>query len=394
MKSVPQGRVWGGALIISGTSVGAGMLALPILTGLGGLLSAIITYLVSWIAMSCTGLLLAEACIEHDKDVNLISLSKKWLGPAGKFFCWCVYLFLFYSLIVSYLSAGRTLLPEVVSSFPHAAQMLIFIAVLAPFVYMGAKAVDQINRLFVVGMIASYFVFIVLALPYINVDNFSRVDFSSAIYALPVSLLSFGYQGTVPTLVRYLEKDRKSIKQAIFRGTLITLCIYIAWGTVLLGIIPYEGEGSLTEMFQKGGNIIEPLIDAIGSGWISMTGTAFAFFAIITSFLGVTLGLRDFLIDGFNIKKTVKGKVLSLVLVFLPPFIIASLNPHIFLKALHYGGGIGGGILLGIFPILIAFRLRKAAPSSPRLFPSSNALLWVILLVFVIDIIFDLKMVL
>ncbi len=394
MQSVPQGKIWGGALIIAGTSIGAGMLALPILTGLGGLIPAIIIYLVSWIAMSCTGLLLAEACLEHDADVNLVSLSQKWLGPVGKFFCWGVYLFLFYSLVVSYLSAGRILLPELVNSFPQSLQILIFILVLAPFIYMGAKAVDQINRIFVVGMIVSYLIFVFLGLPYINFNNFSRIEFSSAIYALPVSLLSFGYQGTVPSLVRYLEKDRIAIKQAIFRGTLVTLCIYIVWGTVLLGIIPYEGEGSLTEIFQKGGNIIDTLIGAIGQGWISMMGTAFAFFAIITSFLGVSLGLRDFLIDGFKIKKTVKGKLLSLLLVFVPPFIIASLNPDIFLKALHYGGGIGGGILLGIMPILIALRLRRAVPSSPRLFLGGNVLIWLVFLVFIVDLIFNFKMVL
>ena len=160
MQAVPQGRVWGGALIIAGTSIGAGMLALPILTGLGGIIPAILIYFVSWIAMVCTGLLLAEACIEHDGDVNLVSLSGKWLGTYGKILCWCVYLFLFYSLVVSYLSVGRTLLPEILNALPHSGQMFIFIIILAPFVYMGAKAVDQINRVFMVGMLTTYLFFI------------------------------------------------------------------------------------------------------------------------------------------------------------------------------------------------------------------------------------------
>ena len=127
----------GGALIVSGTSIGGGMLALPVLTGLGGAVPAVIIYFISWIFMMATGLLLAESCLRKKRDVNLITLSEEALGKPGKYLCWLVYLVLFYSLFVSYLSVGATLLPGSLAALPSEIRMLIFLVVLCPFIYMG-----------------------------------------------------------------------------------------------------------------------------------------------------------------------------------------------------------------------------------------------------------------
>src|SRR3989344_6702092 len=55
------GHVVGGTLLIAGTAVGVGMLALPVATGPGGFIPSITIYLICWAFMLCTGLLLVEA---------------------------------------------------------------------------------------------------------------------------------------------------------------------------------------------------------------------------------------------------------------------------------------------------------------------------------------------
>ncbi len=70
------------------------------------------------------------------------------------------------------------------------------------------------------------------------------------------------------------------------------------------GIVPVFGEHSLTEASEKGLQITFYLKTFLKSPWIGFLARAFAFFAIVTSLLGVSLSLSDFLADGFKIKKT------------------------------------------------------------------------------------------
>ena len=105
--------VLGGALLITGSCVGAGMLGLPILSGLAGLGPALIMFAVSWAFMTLTGLLLVEASGWFSKQVNMLSIVEYALGRIGKILCWGAYLFLFYALLVAYTSASGSL----VSSF-------------------------------------------------------------------------------------------------------------------------------------------------------------------------------------------------------------------------------------------------------------------------------------
>src|SRR5579871_6624910 len=100
----------GGILLVAGTSIGAGMLALPVVTAEGGFFPAFFTYLLCWGFMTCTGLLMLEICLEMPPDANLISMAGAYLGRGGKIFAWVLYLFLFYCLTIAYLSGGGGLL--------------------------------------------------------------------------------------------------------------------------------------------------------------------------------------------------------------------------------------------------------------------------------------------
>jgi len=89
-----------GALLISGTAIGAGMLALPVVTGLGGFLPAMLLYFICWLFMACTGLLLLEVCLWMPNDANIITMSHHLLGPIGRACSWVLYLFLFYCCLL------------------------------------------------------------------------------------------------------------------------------------------------------------------------------------------------------------------------------------------------------------------------------------------------------
>ena len=92
-----QGSVLGGMLLVAGSCVGAGMLALPILTGLAGFYPSLIVMVVAWSFMTFTGLLLIEVNGWFKQQVNLISMTQESLGRSGRILAWLSYLFLFFS---------------------------------------------------------------------------------------------------------------------------------------------------------------------------------------------------------------------------------------------------------------------------------------------------------
>jgi tyrosine-specific transport protein len=107
----------------------------------------------------------------------------------------------------------------------------------------------------------------------------------------------------------------------------------------------------------------------------------FTFFLIITSFLGVSLSLFDFLSDGLHIPKSRVGRGTLYVLTFGPPLAVSLANPNIFISALQYAGAFGVVIILAIIPALIAyFGRKKRHLSAYRVKGGNLALLGVILI--------------
>ncbi|MEZ5314924.1 MAG: aromatic amino acid transport family protein [Chlamydiales bacterium] len=360
MNFSKEGHLFGGALLVAGTAIGGGMLALPVLTSAGGFFAAILIYFLCWIFMTMTALIFMEISLWSREEVNIISMAENMLGMPGRIITWFLYLFLFYSLTVVYISGGGSLVKDVLSSMGHShipirISPLIFVLIFAPFVVFGAKAVDRINKILMVGLIFSFFLFLFFGFSHIKCHLLKRFDFPLALPAIPVVLTSFGFQGIVPTLTHYLGRDSLRVKKAIILGSLIPLITYILWEGLILGIIDQTGLEQAREMGQSA---VSPLKMIIQSSWLYLVVEFFAFFAIVTSFLGVTLSLLDFLADGLKVKKTLLGRSLLACLIFLPPLVFAMIDPSIFLVALKYGGGFGCVLLLGLLPILMVWRGR------------------------------------
>lgn len=362
MEIKKGGSVLGGTLIVAGTSIGGGMLALPVLTSLGGFLPAVIIYLLCWLFMACTGLLLMEVYLWLNKEANLVSMAKFTLGMPGKIAAWILYLFLFYCLTVAYISGGGHLIGDAMQEFPLKIPSwlgsLVFVCIFAPFVYIGAQAVDRINRVFMAGLILSFLLFVILDFRFVNTDFLKDRQWGFALLATPVVFTSFGFQGIVPTLTNYMQRDPWKIRKAIFFGSGIPFITYVLWEWLILGSVPVEGKYGLKEAIALGETAVYPLRYIVGNPWIYTIGQFFAFFAIVTSFLGVTLGLLDFLADGLSLEKTALSRFWLCLLIFIPSFAIASTNPRFFLIALDLAGGFGCALLLGLLPILMAWSGR------------------------------------
>lgn len=385
-RSVSLGTFLGGMLLVAGTAIGGGMLALPVLTGLAGFIPSLVLYLLCWLFMASTGLLYLEACLWSDKETNFLSLATRTLGKTGRYFTWVVYLFFFYCLTLAYIVGCGDLFSELSSgSFSSAIGSWLFVLLFAPFVFLGTKAVAPLNIILMVGLGLSYFTFIALGFHHVDNNLLLNRDWSQMFVALPVAFAAFGYQGIVPTLVHHMERDAPRIRLAILLGSMLPFLTYVIWNWLILGIVPVEGTQGLKAALIQGKNAVHPLKDVLNTPFLYIVGQFFAFFALVTSFFGVTLGLFDFLADGLKIDKNKKGRLFLSALIFLPPLAIASYYPGLFLVALTYAGGFGSVILLGLLPILIVWvgRYRNNFSSTTYQFFGGKPLL-AILAIFVL----------
>ena len=385
----PFGHLLGGILLVAGTSIGAGMLALPVVTGEGGFLPSLGIYAICWAFMSCTGLLLLEVCLRLPPDANLVSMAGTYLGRPGKLFAWVLYLFLFYCLSIAYVSGGGGLLLGWTGlSLPSWVGGALFVLIFAPFVYFGARAVDKINWLLMTGLIVSYLIFVIMGASHVSASNLKTSNWALSIQALPVIFTAFSYQGVIPTLSTYMKRDARRLRIAIIAGTTLAFLIYIIWEFLILGIVPLEG---LAEANRRGITAVEPLKAHIGSGLVYIIAQCFAFFAITTSYLGITLGLMDFLADGLRMPKLGLRRLFLAALTFGPPLMIALTYPTIFLKALGYAGGIGCALLLGLLPLLLAWISRLRHPEEPMLLGGGRKLLLLLFLFVILELAMEIR---
>lgn len=350
------GTTFGGALIVAGTCIGGGMLGAPIVTGVGGFLPSAALYLLCWLFMLGTALLFVEVCLWMKQESNLISMAGRTLGPAGRVFAWALYLFLFYTLTTAYCVGSANIVQDLLGEgIAPWIGTLLFLLLFGPVVSMGAFFVDKCNQLFVLGMVLTFSLFLFLGAHEVEPARLLHSDLKRAILGLPVLFAAFGFQGTVPSLVHYLRGDAPSLKRAIFWGSMLPLFTYLVWQAFVLGVLPYE---NLDVALAQGQNAVLPLKDVLQTPWVYTLGQYFAIFAMVSSFLGVTLGLQDFLADGFKIEKTLRGRLLLGLMTFVPPFLASVLFPNIFLQALRLAGGFGVALLLGLLPVLMVWRGR------------------------------------
>jgi tyrosine-specific transport protein len=365
------GTVAKGALLVAGTTIGGGMLAMPVMSSLAGFFPATILFIICWAFMAATGLLFLEACLWMHEDTNFVSMAKKTLGLWGESAAWVMYLFLFYVLSLAYVvGCGKLTWLLLESYIPEWAGSVIFVLLFGPLVYFGARLVGRINILLMGGLAISYIAFVYLGYKYVDFDNLREHNWQLSLRILPVAFTAFGFQGIVPTLTRYLDFDKVKVRNAILLGSFIPLLVFIIWHWLIMGIIPREGAGGLLEALERGDTAVQPLKNLLDSRTVYVFSEFFAFFALSTSFLGVTLGLRDFLADGIGVEKDSKGRFFLCSLIFIPVTAAAIFYPDIFIELIGIAGGYGASLLLGLLPILMVWsgRYRLRLPGEKILF--------------------------
>lgn len=386
-------KTLGAILLISGTAIGAGMLALPLNTATSGFFPACIAFILGWFFMTLSALLIMEVNLwfKGNAEIDLISMTQQTLGPLGMGIASISYLLLLYSLIAAYLTACSAWLALLLEHFSIAVPEIVYLLILSilvgGIVCHGTALTEKINRYFAIGLLIAYCLLIVLASYHVRPLLLSYSHLNLMFYTLPLTLTAFGFATVIPSLTHYLNQNIQVLKKVIFIGSILPLIVYLLWEFVILGIIPLEGNGGLIALnaqHDNGTGIIRALSHITENNWITHSAHTFAICAIVTSFLGIGLSLFHFLADGLKLNPKKGGRSLLLALTFLPPIALVLFYPKGFGRILSFAG-IFVAVLFGIIPPLMAWRGRYhsvqplSTPKHFRVFGGKPLLILIIL---------------
>lgn len=354
-------RFLGSIGLISGTAIGAAMLALPVSTAPIGWVPSIISLILVAILMIYSGLLVLESLARMPGQNTMISMAGETLGLPGRIVAMFAYIFLLFSLNASYLGIAGDLIADFLSLYGTISPMTIQVALLLIFTALilnRAEHVDHFNRLLIVGMIVCYVGLNFYVLPHVQLQLLSRMGFTAFLSSLPIIATAFGYHPIIPHIFEYLSRDVAKTRRAIIYGTLAPLTIYSLWQFSVLGTVGYEGELGLKEAHAKGVAATTFLVRVLDQPILRNLGLGFSFFAILTSFLGTFLGMVEFLLDAFRVSRSKSRQALISLGAAIPLLLVNLYVAKIFMTALGFAG-LMTAILIGLLPLLMTYRSRQ-----------------------------------
>lgn len=260
-QTIRRPSVLGGAMIIAGTAVGAGMFSIPVVTAGVWFTGSVLLLIYTWACMYISGLMILEANLNYPAGASFHTMVGDLLGKGWNSLNGLSITFVLYILTYAYISAGGSIITHTLEPYFGVGQTaagLVFAIVVAFIVWLSTRAVDRLSTILIGGMVITFLLS--------TGDMFTHVDpavlFNTgedkpsylpyALASLPYLLTSFGYHGNVPGLVKYYHKDAKSVVRSLFIGTLIALTIYIFWQYVIQGNIT---RAAFQQIIAEGGNI-------------------------------------------------------------------------------------------------------------------------------------------
>lgn len=365
-----KNRALGSVFIVAGTTIGAGMLAMPLAAAGVGFATTLGLLFILWAVMCYTALLLLEVYQHVPAETGLGTLAQRYLGRYGQLITGFSMMFLMYALTAAYISGAGELLASSISewfsvSLSSSAGVLIFTLVAGGVVCIGTSLVDLFNRFLFSAKILFLVIMLALLMPHVHQANLLTMPLEKglALSALPVIFTSFGFHGSVPSIVSYMGGNIRQLRKVFITGSAIPLVAYIFWQLATLGSIDSHTFMGLLASQSGLNGLLLALRDVVASAHVELAIHLFADLALATSFLGVSLGLFDYLADLFRRRNSVCGRLQTGIITFLPPLAFALFYPRGFVMALGYAG-VALAVLALLLPSMLAWQSRKHHPQS------------------------------
>jgi len=348
--------------LIVGNLIGAGILALPINTGLAGLFPSLIGLVLTSAAMYYSSVILSREAVERQQSTfNYPSLYHHYLGAAGKWIAVVANLIILYGLLTAYLTGITSIVGNLFRLTISPVWIMLAFFVIVTVISMAQ--IGKIQKYIAALVVVKCVVFVVIAAMaggHVEPQNLSHYDWALFTCGIPILVTAFHFHNIIPAICETLKWDGKTIQRTMLIGMAMGFIMNATWLFVSIGVIPLDNsEVGLITAFEKNLPATVPLAQIMASPSFLLFAMVFAMIAITTAYLANGMGLIGFMDDITSNTFGISNPLLSRALAFAPPLIIALVYPDLFLKAIDIAGGFGIVTLFGILPSIIAIRKAK-----------------------------------
>lgn len=357
-------------LLIAGTSIGAGLLSLPIsAVSLGMPMTLLSIGIMYWLAYQ-TSMMGIDLNIFNQNPIAIVELTRKYGGRT----CFGLTVFSFYLLLFGLLAVYFSCVSDTLSTvfvLPPKGVMIVCACGLFLLLNLHIEKFAAFNSLCVTLLLGS----VACALFCFPSHSVAQTTFQMGEWVrfMPIVMTSLGMQTLCPQLYAYLDGDRKRIQIALLLGLLVPVIVYLVWIHKTLSCAAMDPVffAKLQSHQASVGEFIQFLCDATHSVWLSGILKFLTLFAVITSMLGVAIGLLHSL-------RTLCPEWLAKVVLCLVPLAVNWFVANAFLRILSFGG-----LMLIIFAVVAPYWcIRKQNLKDPKLQYSLCLLLGVTITVF------------
>lgn len=363
-------KMLGSIAIVAGTAIGGGMLALPLATAALGTLPALLLLTVIWGVSAYTALLMLEINLRSGVGDNVHAITGKTLGRVGQLIQGGSFLSLLYALTMVYLLGGSSLLvnklePLLGTDIHPQLAILLFALFFGGMIAIGVAWIDKVSRVLFSLMVLLLVSIVLFLLPDVRLSTMATTAIHEGLAkggysgylmaAIPVVFTSFGFHVCIATLVGYLKGDAANLRKVLLIGSTLPLICYVFWLLVTLGTIGGDTVSSFDGSLPA---LVNALQELAHSSVVSQSIGFFADLALVTSFLGVTMSLFDFIAELTRAKPTYAGRAKTWLITFVPPLLCALFYPDGFIKVLGFAA-IPLVFMIIFLPIAMALKQRK-----------------------------------
>ncbi len=330
-------------LALVGTTIGAGMFALPYVIAKVGLPLGLAYLLGLGFLTLIINLAYGEIILRTKGDHQFPGYVQKYLGPKAKLLASFLLVLSLYGPMLAYLvKIGEFLALLFPKSITPQSGTLVFFTLAAWTIFFGLKTISVVESYLTVGLIFLIALLGAVSLPKIELLNWIANP-SFAEFFLPYGVVLFALTGTaiIPEMEELLRNEPKKLRQSIVVGTFIPVLVYAIFVGAVVGV-----SGTLTS-----DDAIRGLVGNLPS-WIISLGAFIGVLAMATPFLTIGYVLKEFFYRDFKINPH-----FSWALACLIPLILYLSGAISFITILSLTGAVAIGLQNAI--TMITYRLAQ-----------------------------------
>lgn len=325
--------------MITGMTIGAGILGIPYVVSRVGLLVGLGYIAVLGAVMLLLNLLIGEIVIRTKESFQLPGLAGKYIGPWAKVLMSIMVVTGCLGALLAYMIGEGESLANLFGGTPEY-WAIIFWAVASFSVWRGIQTVKVLEKILSIAVLSIIIGLSFGILPHVRISNFHY--FNSEYFFLPFGVILFALQGSAAIAEAHalLPNDPKKFKKALIIGTLIPIFVYMLFAVATVGVLGLSTSPiASTALGEKFGP------------WVKFLINTFAVFAMGSGFLGLGLAMKQTLTWDWKV-----SPFLAVILVITAPLTFYMMGWHDFLKVI----GLIGGVLLGLEALLLVFIYLRA----------------------------------